>query len=356
LEKTVQERSRAADELQNALGEVETLKNRLQAENIYLRDEIKLEHNFTNIISQNKAFKEVLYQVEQVTATDTTVFILGESGTGKELIARAVHALSDRKDRPLVKVDCASLPATLIESELFGHEKGAFTGATMKKIGRVELADGGTLFLDEIGELPLELQPKLLRVLQDNTFNRIGGLSTIEVDVRFIAATNRNIKDELTQGRFREDLYFRLNVFPIQVPPLRDRMDDIELLVHHFSRKYCTKMGKQVKSINQETMKKLIDYAWPGNIRELENVVERGIVLSTGDQLVIGDWFAAPTTDGMKIDEKTSSLEDIEKQHILKVLEITNWRVSGPKGAAKILKMNASTLFSRMDKLDISRK
>jgi DNA-binding NtrC family response regulator len=355
LEKIVEERSRAAKELQNALDEVEILKNRLQAENIYLRDEIKLDHNFTNIISQNEAFKEVLYQVEQVTATDTTVFILGESGTGKELIARAVHALSDRKDRPLVKIDCASLPATLIESELFGHEKGAFTGAIKKKIGRVELANGGTLFLDEIGELPLELQPKLLRILQENKFERIGGVSTIKVDVRIIAATNRNIKHELTQGRFREDLYFRLNVFPIQIPPLRERRDDIELLVRHFTSKYSTKMGKQVKSINRETMEKLVDYDWPGNIRELENVIERGIVLSTGKELVIGDWFAAPT-DGLKTGEGASSLEDMEKQYILKVLESTNWRVSGPKGAAKILKMNASTLFSRMDKFGISRK
>ena len=266
----ITERKEAEEALRRVLAEVEHLKNQLQAENAYLQEEIKLEHNFADILSHSDAMKQVLHKVEQVAATDATVLILGETGTGKELLARAVHSLSPRHDRPLVKVNCAALPANLIESELFGHEKGAFTGAISRRAGRFELANGGTIFLDEIGDLPLELQAKLLRVLQEGELERLGDSRTIQVDVRVIAATNRNLEHAIADGTFREDLYYRLNVFPLVLPPLRERIDDISLLASHFVAQYGAKLGKHIERISQRVMGALQAYSWPGNVRELE--------------------------------------------------------------------------------------
>lgn len=340
--------------LKDALKEVERLKDQLEEENIYLRQEIKLTHNFEEILSQDAGYKAVLSHVEQAAPTDATILILGETGTGKELIARAIHNLSSRKNRPLVKVNCAALPANLIESELFGHEKGAFTGAIAQKIGRFELAHKGTIFLDEIGELPLDLQVKLLRVLQEGEFDRLGNAETIRVDVRVIAATNRDLEEEVRQGTFREDLYYRLNVFPVHVPPLRERKDDIPILVEHFLRRYCKKTGRVIDVIPQKTMDTLQDYHWPGNVRELENIIERAVILSRGKRLELGDWFAAEP-DFSASDSEIATLEELERNHILHVLKLTRWRVSGPKGAAKILDINPQTLVSRMKKLGIER-
>jgi PAS domain S-box-containing protein len=332
---------------------------RLKAQNQYLQEEIKLTHNFEEIISRSANFQKVLQQIEQVATTDATVLILGESGTGKELIARAIHNISNRSKRPLVKVNCATLPANLIESELFGHEKGAFTGAVEKKIGRFELADGGTIFLDEIGELPVELQAKLLRVLQEGEFERLGNPKTMKVNVRVMAATNRNLQQAIEKKEFREDLYYRLNVFPIICPPLRDRKEDIPLLVKHFCKKHEGKIGKSVNNIPAKVMDALIAYDWPGNIRELENIIERALILSNNGALEYGDWVPVPAqTTATNGNTKTTAarLEDVEKEHILEVLKKTNWKVSGEKGAAKILGLNATTLEARMKKLGIVRE
>ncbi len=346
----------AEKELAQALLEVEHLKNRLQKENIYLRQEIQRTYNFQHIISANAGLKQVLTQVEQVAGTDATVLILGETGTGKELIARAVHDVSPRKDRSLVKVNCAALPANLIESELFGHERGAFTGALTQKIGRFELAHKGTIFLDEIGELPLDLQVKLLRVLQEGEFERLGNPKTLHVDVRVIAATNRDLEQAIVAGTFREDLYYRLNVVPIHIPPLRDRKDDIPLLMKHFIQKYCKKVGKHIDAVPQKVMHILQTYHWPGNVRELENIVERAVILSRDSQLQLGNWFAGKTEKtGEEEPSHFSTLEDVERAHIQRVLEFTQWRVSGENGAANILDINPQTLFSRMKKLGIKR-
>ncbi|MCZ6521363.1 MAG: sigma 54-interacting transcriptional regulator [Bacteroidetes bacterium] len=340
-------------ELKEALTEVKQLKTRLENENKYLQQEIKLTHNFEEIISQSKKFKKVLGQVEQVSKTDATVLILGESGTGKELIARAVHNISNRKNRPMVKVNCAALPATLIESELFGHEKGAFTGAIARKVGRFELADGGSIFLDEIGEIPIELQPKLLHVLQEGKFERLGNPNTMKVDVRVIAATNVNLQDAIAKGTFREDLYYRLNVFPITIPSLRERKEDIPLLTRHFLLKYNTQFGKKIEAITERVIDSLMNYSWPGNVRELENVIERSVIISPGSKLEIGD--AIPKTSFDNSEESVTTLADNEKTHILKILKLTNWRISGEKGAAKILNINRTTLEARMKKLSIER-
>ena len=353
LEAQVKERTAFADALQHALNEVESLKNRLEAENVYLQDEIKLEHDFGDIISRSEALKKVLRKVEQVAATDATVLILGESGTGKELLARAVHNLSTRRDRPLVKVNCAALPANLVESELFGHEKGAFTGALARKIGRFELAHGGTIFLDEIGELPLELQAKLLRVLQEGEFERVGGGQTIKVDARVMAATNRDLKEEIAQGRFREDLYYRLHVFPITLPPLRERREDIPLLINHFVKKYAGRTGKKIESASQNLIAALQAYDWPGNVRELENVIERAVIVSHGKQLKLDEGL--PHRDLDAAGSGIVTLEQMERSHIIKILQMTNWRISGERGAATLLDVNASTLRSRMEKLGIKK-
>lgn len=340
-------------ELKEALSEVRQLKVRLEQENKYLQQEIKLTHNFEEIISQSKKFKKVLGQVEQVAKTNATVLILGESGTGKELIARAVHNISKRKNRPMVKVNCATLPATLIESELFGHEKGAFTGAIARKVGRFELANEGSIFLDEIGEIPIELQSKLLRVLQEGEFERLGNSNTMKVDVRVIAATNVNLQEAVVKGTFREDLYYRINVFPIIMPPLRERKEDIPLLTRHFLLKYNTQFGKKIEVITERVIDSLMNYSWPGNVRELENVIERAVIISPENKLEIGD--AIPKTSNETLEENIVTLADNEKSHILKILKHTNWRISGQNGAAKILALNRTTLEARMKKLGIER-
>ena len=295
----------------------------------------------------------MLYRVEQVASTDTTVLILGESGTGKELIARAIHSFSQRSDRPLVKVNCATLMPTLVESELFGHERGAFTGAQALHKGRFEIADGSTLFLDEIGELPQEVQIKLLRVLQEGEFERLGSSRTIKVDVRIITATNRNLEEEVNKGRFREDLFYRLNVYPVTVPPLRQRVEDIPLLVNFIVEKTSKRLGKSITQIPESLIQKLTEYSWPGNIRELENVIERAVINSSGPKLYLAESLNEPTRDQTKLSLK--SLQDIEKEHILRVLTFTNWRIAGANGASRILDMHPSTLRSRMDKLGIQK-
>jgi transcriptional regulator with GAF, ATPase, and Fis domain len=291
-----------------------------------------------------------------VAATDATVLILGESGTGKELIARAVHQISNRSKRPLVKVNCATLPANLIESELFGHEKGAFTGALEKKIGRFELADGGTIFLDEIGELPVDLQAKLLRVLQEGEFERLGNPRTFKVNVRIIAATNRNLEIAMEKKEFREDLYYRLNVFPIVSPPLRARKEDIPLLVKHFCQKHENKIGRKIIHIPARTMDKLMAYDWPGNVRELENLIERAMILSKDGTLECGDWMQGGRTTPTTGASSQRTMEQVEREHIVEILKQTNWKVSGPGGAASILGLNSTTLEARMKKLGIVKK
>jgi formate hydrogenlyase transcriptional activator len=331
---------------------------RLQAQNKYLQEEIKLTYNFEEIISKSKDFQKILQQIEQVASTDATVLILGESGTGKELIARAVHNVSNRSKRPLVKVNCATLPANLIESELFGHERGAFTGAMERKIGRFELADGGSIFLDEIGELPVELQAKLLRVLQEGEFERLGNPKTMKVNVRVIAATNRNLQQAIEKKEFREDLYYRLNVFPITCPPLRKRKEDIPLLIKHFCQKLEGKIGKKITNVSDKVIDAMMAYDWPGNIRELENIIERAMILSRSGILEYGEWIPTEkipeSNNGTNV--PASKLEDVEKEHIIETLKKTGWKVSGEKGAAKILGLNATTLEARMKKLGIKRE
>ena len=350
----ITERKHAEEALRKALNEIEQLKNRLQAENIYLQEEIKIQHNFEEIIGAGAALKKSLRKVEQVASTDSTVLILGETGTGKELLARAVHNLSDRRDRPLVKVNCAALPANLIESELFGHEKGAFTGAVARKIGRFELADGGTIFLDEIGDLSLELQSKLLRVLQEGEFERVGNPQTTKVDVRIISATNRDLEKAIEDGSFREDLYYRLNVFPIQSPPLRERKEDIPILARHFIKKFAIRTGKKIETVPQKVMDALQGYHWPGNVRELEKIIERAVIISTGKQLKLEDWLKKTVVSSKA--SHVSTLEELEREHILEVLELARWRVSGESGAAKVLGLKPTTLEARMKKLSIQRK
>ena len=335
-----------------ALFEIKKLKDLLEAERAYLQEEIKLEYNHENIIGQSDGINYVFYKVEQIAKSDTIVLVLGETGTGKELIARAIHDLSLRKKRALMKVNCATLPSNLIESELFGHEKGAFSGAHSRHLGRFEVADGATLFLDEIGELPLELQAKLLRVIQDGEFERLGSSRTIKVDVRIIAATNRNLEEEVRKGRFREDLWYRLNVFPITMPPLRDRLDDIPLLVEYYMEKISKRMGKSIEIIPARVMNALQDYHWPGNVRELENVLERAVINSSGPKLRLVDELKVRKND---LSNDQESLAAVEREHIVRILEQTDWQVSGKDGAAGILGLNRSTLRARMRKLDIRK-
>ncbi len=327
---------------------------RLQAQNVYLQEEIKLTHNFEELIGSSSSLKKVLKNVERVAPTDSTVLITGETGTGKELIARAIHNLSPRQNKPLVKVNCAAIPAGLIESELFGHEKGAFTGALTKKMGRFEVADKGTIFLDEIGELPLDLQSKLLRVLQEGEFERVGGTQTFKVNVRVIAATNRNLEQLSKSGQYRPDLYYRLNVFPIHLPALRERDGDIPLLAQYFVRKFAANLGKKIDRIPDRMVAALQRYQWPGNIRELEHVIERAVILSEGPELEPIDWLSQ-SDNKTGVAKTTMTLEEMERQHILDVLEQTNWRVSGDKGAAAILGLKPTTLEARMKKLGIAR-
>ncbi len=349
LEQQVEERTL---ELRTALSEIKTLKDRLEAENIYFRHEIKMRHDFAQILGQSDSLKYVLYRAEQVAPTDTTVLILGETGTGKELIAFAIHDMSPRKERPMITVNCAALPGNLIESELFGREKGAFTGADTRQIGRFEVANGSTLCLDEIGELPLELQAKLLRVIQHNEFERLGSSHTIKVNVRIVATTNRNLEEEVRNGRFRQDLYYRLNVFPITVPPLRQRKDDILLMVQAFIERYARKLGKQFTSIQKETMKALQDYPWPGNVRELESIIERAVILCPGPIFQLADKLEIQSP---QLTSTMRTLEEAERSQILKILSETRWRIEGKGGAAAILGIHPSTLRARMHKLGIVR-
>jgi formate hydrogenlyase transcriptional activator len=349
LEQQVEERT---VELRTALSEIKTMKDQLEVENIYFRHEHKLRHQYENIIGQSDGLKHVLYRAEQVAPTNTTILILGETGTGKELIAAAVHNMSHRKEQPLITVNCAALPGNLIESELFGREKGAFTGADTRRVGRFEIANGSTICLDEIGELPLELQAKLLRVIQHSEFERLGSSHTTKVDVRIVATTNRDLEEEVRKGRFRQDLYFRLNVFPITVPPLRQRKDDIPLMVQAFTERYSRKMGKQITSIQKETMKALQDYPWPGNVRELESIIERAVILCQGEVLQLADKLEILSTS---LSAAVRTLEESERNQILKILSETRWRIEGKNGAAAILGLHPSTLRARMHKLGIVR-
>ena len=341
----------AEEKLSAQITEINHLKNQLQAENIYLREEIKSLHDFDDIIGESETLMHILYRIEQVATMNTTVLLEGETGTGKELFALAIHNRSNRRDKPFIKVNCASLPASLIESELFGHEKGAFTGAIQRQIGRFELAHKGTIFLDEIGEIPIELQSKLLRVLQEGEFERLGNPKTIKVDIRIIAATNRNLEEQIRQKLFRKDLFYRLNVYPITIPPLRDRISDIPLLADHFVKRFNLKLGKCVNKISKKTLKQLQSYAWPGNIRELENIIERAVIISSGSFLVI-EQLQKP---GFEEEGNLLPLAEYERQYIIKVLEKTYWRVDGPEGAARILDMHPETLRSRMRKLAVKR-
>ncbi len=340
--------------LENALAfrEIDELRNQLAKEKLYLEDEIRTEYNFEEIIGESTVLKRILKQVETVAPTDSTVLIQGETGTGKELIARAIHNLSGRRERTFVKLNCAAIPAGLLESELFGHERGAFTGAIAQKVGRFELAHGGTLFLDEVGDIPLEMQAKLLRVLQEQEFERLGSTRTLRVNVRMVAATNRNLAQMVTDREFRSDFYYRLNVFPITVPPLRERPEDIPLLVRYFAQQYARRMRRRIDTIATETLAVLSRYHWPGNIRELENLIERSVILSQGPDLrvALGELKAQATvaSDGV------ASLEAAEREHILRALREANGVIGGPSGAAARLGLKRTTLQSRMKKLGIS--
>jgi len=349
----ITEHKQAEQTLAQLLEEVNQLKNQLQAENIYLQEELKLEHHFNEIVGASDAIKRVLFNIEKVAPSETTVLITGETGTGKELVARAIHCASARNKRALVKVNCAALPATLIESELFGHEKGAFTGAEARKQGRFELANGATILLDEIGELSLESQVKLLRVIEEGEFERLGSSKTIKTDVRIIAATNRDLNAEVERGAFRKDLWYRLNVFPIMVPSLRDRREDIPLLVGHFVKRFSKRTGKTVDSVAPAAMSALENYSWPGNVRELANVIERAVISSQGSTLRLAE--PLEVSDASEPAPNLKTLEDIERDHIIRVLEQTGGRIEGPRGAASLLAINPSTLRGRMSKLGIRK-
>jgi formate hydrogenlyase transcriptional activator len=340
----------------NALAyrEIADLKERLSKEKLYLEEEIRTQYNFEEIIGESAALKRILKQVETVAPTDSTVLIQGETGTGKELIARAIHNLSGRRERTFVKMNCAAIPTGLLESELFGHERGAFTGAIAQKIGRFELAHQGTIFLDEVGDIPLELQSKLLRVLQEQEFERLGSTKTVKVNIRLVAATNRDLEQMVADKQFRSDLFYRLKVFPLTVPPLRERPDDIPLLVRYFAQKYAQRMDKRVETIPADALAALSKYPWPGNIRELENLIERSVILSQGADLRVplGELkvrHAVPSADG------DATLDGAERRHILRALKETDWTVGGASGAAARLGMKRTTLLSRMKKLGISR-
>jgi DNA-binding NtrC family response regulator len=349
LEQRVEERT---VELQTALSEIRILKDQLEAENIYFRQKEKLKHRFEQILGQSDGLKYALYRAEQVAPMNTTVLILGETGVGKELIASAIHDMSPRRDRSLITVNCAALPANLIESELFGREKGAFTGADTRQIGRFEIANGSTLCLDEIGEMPLEVQAKLLRVIQHNEFERLGSSQTVKVDVRIVATTNRNLGEEVRKGRFRQDLYYRLNVFPITVPPLRQRKEDIPPMVETFVERYSRKMGKKITSIRTETMQALQEYPWPGNVRELESIIERSVILCPGPVFQLADTLEISSPP---LSSAVRTLEEAARNQILKILSETRWRIDGKEGAAAILGLQPSTLRARMHKLGIAR-
>jgi formate hydrogenlyase transcriptional activator len=350
------ENALAFQDIEGAFREIAALKDQLAKEKAYLEEEVRTEHNFGELIGESPALRRVLKQVETVAPTGSTVLIRGETGTGKELIARALHDLSPRRERTFVKLNCAAIPTGLLESELFGHEKGAFTGAIGQKAGRFELAHRGTLFLDEVGDIPLELQPKLLRVLQEQEFERLGGTRTIRVEVRLVAATNRDLVRMVADGRFREDLYYRLNVFPLALPPLRDRPDDIPRLVRHFTQRFARQMGRQIETIPTTVMEALMRYPWPGNVRELQNVIERAVILSSGPSLRVPLGDLPPEAALARAPAVApGTLAHAERDHILGVLRDTGWVLGGPNGAAARLGMKRTTLQSKMKKLSISR-
>jgi formate hydrogenlyase transcriptional activator len=340
-----------------AFQQIADLKEKLSKEKLYLEDEIRTEHNFDEIVGQSTALKQVLKQVEIVAPTDSTVLIQGETGTGKELIARAIHNLSGRQSRTFVRLNCAAIPTGLLESELFGHEKGAFTGAIAQRIGRFELAHGGTLFLDEVGDIPLELQSKLLRVLQEQEFERLGSTRTIRVDVRVVAATNRDLATMVADKEFRSDLYYRLNVFPIVNPPLRDRREDVPALVRYFTQQFARRMNKRIASIPSEAMDAMTRYDWPGNVRELENFIERAVIVSRGSTLDVPLAALQQQAKAVRADRARtlSTLEEAERAHIREALQQTGWQVGGPEGAAARLGLKRTTLQARMAKLGIER-
>lgn len=345
-------RKQANQELQKAAAEIRALKDKLERENVYLREEIKFECPHAAIVGNGDAIRHVLKKAEQVAKTDSTVLILGETGTGKELVARTIHELSRRRRNPMVKINCASLPAALIESELFGREKGAYTGALAREIGRFELADKSTIFLDEIAELPTELQPKLLRVLQEGEFERLGSPKTMRVDVRIIAATNRNLDALVKEGKFREDLLYRLNVFPIVVPPLREHREDIPAIMSQILNDLSKRMGHSIEGVHASTMREFQKYSWPGNVRELRNVIERSLILHSGAPIFRAELPNTPQ------DKKTSSrrLDDVESEHLRNVLQSTHWRVRGRGGAAEVLGLKPTTLEAKMKRLGILRR
>jgi formate hydrogenlyase transcriptional activator len=351
--------SQIAIAVENALvyQQIAELKDQLAQENLYLEDEIRRTMNFEEIVGESPALLRVLREVETVAPTDSTVLIYGETGTGKELIARAIHDRSSRRSNAFVKLNCAAIPTGLLESELFGHEKGAFTGAIAQRVGRFELANRGTIFLDEVGEIPLELQPKLLRVLQEREFERLGSARTLRTDARLIAATNRDLAALVEERKFRADLFYRLNVFPVRVPPLRERPEDIPILVRHFAQQFSRRMNKTIETIASETMRALVRYPWPGNIRELQNLIERAVILSAGPVLKIdsSELKQQPATNGNGLPAKQDTLEEAERRHILAVLEDSNWVLGGPNGAATRLGLKRSTLQFRMGKLGLSR-
>ncbi|NOQ12959.1 MAG: PAS domain S-box protein [Methyloprofundus sp.] len=358
LQKTKEERDQALKNIQQVLAEVESLKNQYRDQVVYLRKEVDANVNSDEFIGESDVLKYILHKINQVAEHDTAVLIEGETGVGKELVARSVHNQSPRHHQPLIKVNCAALPENLIESELFGHEKGAFTGAEKLRKGRFEMANGGTLFLDEVGELPLALQSKLLRVLQEGELERIGSSETLKVDVRIIAATNRELGQEVKQGRFREDLYYRLNVFPITVAPLRQRLDDIPLLANAFIQKYSRAQGKKIDGIPQAVMNELKHYRWPGNIRELQNILERAVIVTANNQtLKLAERLTMIEEDKATVGEELyqGTLETIERNYIIRILTLTNWRIDGEQGAAELLGLNPSTLRSRMRKWSIKR-
>jgi formate hydrogenlyase transcriptional activator len=340
----------------NALAyhQIEQIKDKLTEEKIYLEDEIRSEHNFDEMIGESPGWKRILAEISTVAPTNSTVLILGETGTGKELVARAIHNHSERRERTFVRLNCAAIPGGLLESELFGHEKGAFTGAIARRVGRFELAHRGTLFLDEVGDIPLELQPKLLRVLQEQEFERLGSINTIHVDVRLVAATNRDLPELVAQGKFRADLYYRLNIFPIAIPPLRERTEDIPILLRHFVQKHARELNRNLQTIPASAIEAILTYPWPGNIRELENFIERAIIVSPESKLQL------PVAELTKISHNSTgqamTLAAAERDHILRTLDETNWRISGPHGAAARLGMKRTTLQSRMNKLGIRRR
>jgi transcriptional regulator with GAF, ATPase, and Fis domain len=340
--------------LRKANEEITRLKKQLEKEWVYLQEEIRQEHNFDYIVGRSDALKYVLYRVAEVAPTDAPVLIMGETGTGKELIARAIHNASTRSNRALVKINCAALPAPLIESELFGHEKGAFTGADARRTGRFQLADGATLFLDEISEIPVELQAKLLRVLQDGEFEPLGNSQTVRVDVRIIAASNRHLEQEVKSGRFRKDLLYRINVFPLTIPPLRHRKEDIPLLANWFVKKHNREMGRSITSVPGSLISHLQAYDWPGNVRELENIIERAMITSKDSVLKLTEKLTL-SDRAKRWDNKSRRLADVEREHISDVLEKTHWKIEGNQGAAQVLDLAPSTLRDRMKKLGIRR-